>query len=303
MLRVLPQGTNEGEAVRDSALSSIHRIADRTFGLITRDQLRRSGLSEAAIGRMVAAGFLLRVHRGVYRLPGAASSLEQRALAAVWACGPGAVASGQMGADLWRLFERPSGLIVVTVPYERAPKRPGILVRRTTDLPKRDVTVLGKIPITTVARTIRDLPRHLTEEAFDTAIRLGRLRPDIFESAPGYLGELARDRLGLGVPHGKIIRKAIALLRKAGLPDPVREHPIRSGGRNYFIDLAYPEKRIAIECRGQAPHWGRERFQYDIERSNALELAGWDEYTFTWWHVTEDTAAMIATVRSALDRR
>lgn len=155
------------------------------------------------------------------------------------------------GGDLWTLFERPTGLIVVTVP--------------------------------------------LKEQAFDTAIRLERVRPDAFESEPGYLGELARDRLGLGVPHGKIVRRAIAVLRNARLPASVREHPISCASAKYFIDLAYPDKRIAIECRGEAPVWGRKRFQHDINRSNALELAGRDEYTFTWWHVTADTASMVAT--------
>jgi very-short-patch-repair endonuclease len=287
--------------MRASSLSMIHRIADRSFGLITRDDLRqRCRLSESGIGRLMETGLLIRVYRGVYRLAGARGSLQQRALAAVWACGPGAVASGPMAGDLWELFERPSGLIVVTVPYARNPKPAGILVRRSTDLPRNAVTMLGRIPITTVARTLRDLPRHLTEEAFDEAIRQRRVRPTEFERAPGYLGKLARDRLGLGVPHGKIVRKAIAVLRKARLPDPVREHPITFGGRNYFIDIAYPDRRIAIECRGEAPHWGRERFRHDIDRSNALELAGWDEYTFTWWHVTADAASMVATVRGAL---
>ena len=126
------------------------------------------------------------------------------------------------------------------------------------------------------------------------------MRPDAFELTPGYLGKLARDRLGLGVPHGKIVRKAIDVLRKAQLPHPIREHPVTFAGKNYFIDLAYPNQKIAIELRGEAPHWGRERFQSDIDRSNALELAGWDEYTFTWWHVTQDAASMVATVSGAL---
>ena len=143
----------------------------------------------------------------------------------------------------------------------------------------------------------------MTEEAFDAAIRQKRIRPDAFESAPGYLGKLARDRLGLGVPHGTIVRRAIAVLRKARLPGPVREHPITFGGKNYFIDLAYPDRKIALEFRGEAPHWGRERFQRDIDRSNALELAGWDEYTFTWWHVTEDAGSIVATVTAALGWR
>ena len=282
------------------ALAVVHRQADRRLGLTTYTELRQCGLTDGEIKHLVLVGAIVRVHRGVYRLPGSTQTLEQRALAACLACGAGAVASERMAAELWKLVERPSGLIVVAIPPGRSARHAGILVRRPLALPKGDVTWLGKVPVTTVKRTIKDLPRVLKEEAFDNAIRDRRITPHVFLDESGYLGKLAKDRLGLGVPHWKIERKAVALLRKHGLPDPVRQHPVRVDGRNYNIDLAYPDRLIAIELKGEAPHWGRERFQYDIDRSNALKLAGWDEYTFTWLQVTQKQAEIAAIVWRAL---
>ncbi len=277
-------------------LNIVHRLTDRQLGLVTRQQLRASGLTDGMIKHLVAIGAITRNHRGVYRVPGATQTLQERALAACLACGTRAVSSHTTATSLWKLIERPSGLIEVTIPRGHRASHAGIIVHRSVDLARSDVTRLGKVPITTVKRTIKDVPRHLKEEAFDTAIRDGRLTPHAFIDAEGYLGELAKDRLSLGVPHWKIERRAIKLIRRCGLPDPVRQHWVGE----FRIDLSYPDKRIALELKGSAAHWGRERFQYDVDRSNAFKLARWDEYTFTWWDVTERADHVAATVREAL---
>lgn len=279
-------------------LAVVHGTADRQLGLITREDLRRCGLSDTQIQHLVEIRAIIRVHRGIYRLPGSHHSKEQRALAACLACGLGAVASQRTAADLWRLLERPSGLIEVTVPLNRRPNHDGIVIHRSR-LRRSDVTKLGQVPVTRVVRTIVDLPCQFKEEAFDTAIRDRRITPHVFLDAPEYLGKLAKDRLGLGVPHWKIERKAIGIIRKYRLPDPERQYWV-SG---YRVDLAYPERKIAIELKGEGPHWGSDRFQYDIDRSNALKLAGWDEYTFTWMQVTKKQAEVAATVEAALGLR
>jgi len=212
------------------------------------------------------------------------------------ACGEGAVTSVGTAGTLWRLIEPSSGLIEVTVPRGRRAAHRGIVVHTSVSLTRSDITQLGRIPITTVKRTIEDLPRHLKEEAFDTAVRDRRLTPHAFVDASGYLGQLAKDRLGLGVPHWKIERKAVKLLAACGLPAPVRQHWVGE----FRVDLAYPDLMIAIELKGSAAHWGRVRFQYDIDRSNALKLAGWDEYTLTWWDVTERPNHVATVIGTAL---
>jgi hypothetical protein len=66
--------------------------------VVTRSQVVGAGVSAEEIKQRVRRGTLLRVHRGVYRVGHCAPSLEARYLAAVWACGDGAVLSGRAAA-------------------------------------------------------------------------------------------------------------------------------------------------------------------------------------------------------------
>jgi hypothetical protein len=70
------------------------RIAAAQHGVVTRAQLLDAGISEAAIQRAFRRGVLVPVYRGVYRVGHRAPSLEASYLAAVLACGDGAVLSG-----------------------------------------------------------------------------------------------------------------------------------------------------------------------------------------------------------------
>ena len=55
-----------------------------------------------------ATGALLPVHRGVYRVGHRAPSVEARYLAAVLACGEGALLSGRAAAHLYGLLKGPA---------------------------------------------------------------------------------------------------------------------------------------------------------------------------------------------------
>ena len=55
--------------------------------------------------RKVDSGALIRVHPGVYRVGHRARSVEATFLAAVWACGDGAVLSGRAAAHLWGILK------------------------------------------------------------------------------------------------------------------------------------------------------------------------------------------------------
>jgi len=208
---------------------------------------------------------------------------------------------GITAAGLWKLLERASdGPIHVTVERTRRVEHAGVVVHRAADVPRSDVTLLGPVPITRVERTIRDLPRALQEEAFDEAVRQRRITPHVFENDRGHLAQLARDRLGLGVPQEKIERKAVALFKKLRLPPPKRQHWVKIKGERYRLDLAYPERRFAIELLGEAAHWGRVRFQSDINRRNALETDGWRQIDFSWFDVTRDEEKVNRVMRSVL---
>lgn len=71
----------------------IGRIAREQHGIVTARQLVAAGLSDAAVSKRVRSGKLYRVHRGVYSVGHDGLSEPQRWMAAVLACGPGAVLS------------------------------------------------------------------------------------------------------------------------------------------------------------------------------------------------------------------
>ena len=83
----------------------IARIAEANWGVATRTQLLRAGVSSSAIDRRLANGTLLIEHPGVYRVGHRAPSVEAAYLAAVRACGLGAVLSGRAAAHLWGLVK------------------------------------------------------------------------------------------------------------------------------------------------------------------------------------------------------
>jgi hypothetical protein len=76
-------------------------MASRSHGVVTRSELLRLGITPAEIRQRLSIGALFQEYRGVYRVGHRAPSVEARYLAAVRACGEGAVLSGRAAAYLW----------------------------------------------------------------------------------------------------------------------------------------------------------------------------------------------------------
>lgn len=66
------------------------------------------------------------------------------------------------------------------------------------------------------------------------------------------------------------------VLRRAGLPEPVQQHPIVVAGRQRYLDYAYPHKLVYLEYDGFDEHAGiRSVFDDDRDRDSELALLGW----------------------------
>jgi hypothetical protein len=78
----------------------IAELASRAHGLVTRGQLLAAGVSSGQIEVRLAFGALIAVYRGVYRVGHAAPNVEAHYLAAVLACGEGALLAGVPAAHL-----------------------------------------------------------------------------------------------------------------------------------------------------------------------------------------------------------
>lgn len=88
----------------EDAVRRIVALAGRQFGVISRSQLHRRGLSNAAIARLIERGWLNRVARGVYAVGHRNPSLEGQLSAALLQAGPGAALSHTSAAWWWGLL-------------------------------------------------------------------------------------------------------------------------------------------------------------------------------------------------------
>jgi predicted transcriptional regulator of viral defense system len=98
-----------------SADAVIARIAGRQHGIVTLAQLvNEAGLTPRAVSHRVAADRLHRVYRGIYAVGHTALGNEGRWMAAVLACGEGAVLSHRSATELWGLLPPLEGRVDVT---------------------------------------------------------------------------------------------------------------------------------------------------------------------------------------------
>jgi hypothetical protein len=122
-------------------------LADRQYGFLTRAQLTASGLSAHGIHERVRTRRLLRLHRGIYAIGHRRLRREGHWLAAVLACGRGAVLSHASAATLWNLRGSAATRTDVTVPSQNGRvSRDGIRIHRSGRLGAQDVTTKDRIP-------------------------------------------------------------------------------------------------------------------------------------------------------------
>lgn len=101
-------------------------------------------MTPAEFRARLASGALLRVHRGVYRVGHRAPSVEASYLAAVLACGEGALLSDRAAAHLLGLVGGPAPAPEVTAPAQRAVR--GVRTRRARGVAPLELPSGGPCP-------------------------------------------------------------------------------------------------------------------------------------------------------------
>jgi hypothetical protein len=236
------------------------RLAACQHGVVNMAQLAEAGLANRnAVRHRVANGRLHRVHRGVYAVGHGRLSREGRWMAAVLWAGDGAVLSHLSAAKLWNAWRRRVVGIDVIAQRRRRPTS-GVRLRRCRRLDRRDVTVRNGIPTTTMARTLVDLTdvldkhqlanviheaaflNHFSAPATHTAIQRanGRHRLDILQAAlHAHAAGSAGTRSG---PEDRFL----ALVRSAGLPEPLVNTLVNAGGHTR------PRTKLEDQARDRA---------------------------------------------------
>lgn len=151
-------------------------------GYVTTLQAREVGVDPTQLRLLTARGRLEHVARGVYRVPVLPRSQhDDLAFAVAWARGR-AVISHESALVLHRLSDVNPSVVHVTAPPDNYPRARGsgpIRVHRRA-LPAADVMVVEGLPVTAVARTIRDCRRLGTDpEQLRMAIRQAQVSGEL----------------------------------------------------------------------------------------------------------------------------
>ena len=196
---------------------------------------------------------------------------------------------------LWQNGRPPSGLIVRNEIYAAD-----------------EVTTYDGIPLTTPARTIFDLGRHLNRDAavarIDALLWLGRVGvPDVEPIAARYPWargveklrvalELADD--GAESPRESRLR---LLLTDAGMRPTDTQIPVYEGNRLITkFDMGWKQLRIGVQYEGKHHQTDRGQYVYDLQVLPKLEARNWIVVKV----IKEDTDTdVLARVAAALYRR
>ena len=289
-----------------TAESTCNEIATAQRGLATRAQLLRAGLTPSAIQRRIAAGSLLQEHRGVYRVGHRAPSVEATYLAAVLACGEGALLSGRAAGHLYGLL-RSSAPPPPEVTARTGRLIEGVSVRRSPSIVAHERFVLDGIPITSVACTIVDLAAHLSladlARAWHEAGIRHRTQPAdvdaVLERRPNARGAKNVRRVVHGdvpVTLSTLESRFLRLLRDNALPLPITNKV--AGTKR--VDCRWPAHRITVELDSYRYHSSRHAWEQDRRRDREARARGDEIRRYTYGDVFENPAPMLREVATLL---
>ncbi len=284
-------------------------------GLILRSQALDNGMTSAQIERRLRTGRWERVARGVYRHAATEQTRLSRLLTACLA--HDALASHTSAAAVHSIDGYSLDRIEVVVAAGRSPSVKGARLHKSAQMDLARPTVRKAIPVTGVGRTVLDVAgvvsRGQLDDTIDAVLRDGRLR--LWDLYDVLVSHARRGRNGcaalraaldarLGddrVPLSSWSRMVSDLLVADGLDRPCFEYPIHAANGEFIaqVDLAYPDRSLAIELDSVRWHHNLHNFSHDRQRRNRLLLAGWDVLNFTWDDYSRRPDQLCAAVSAA----
>ncbi|WP_158548205.1 DUF559 domain-containing protein [Desertihabitans brevis] len=257
-----------------------------------------------ALDWLARSGRLLKVLPGTYVDAARADDVALRVRAARrWA--PDAVFRAETAARLTFWPEAPVTDVALSVRTRQIRAAPGFRVDRR-HVPPDLVQEWGGLRCTTPALTALDLCPSLGGAGIDSLLRSRRGTLDQLWEALAATGSrpgnVERTRLLIesrDQPWSEAERVAHVLLRSAGIGGWVANHPVRVAGHWYYLDIAFPERHLAIEVDGREHH-GSDRFEADRWRHNELTAARWTVLHITWSMLTESPEAVLWLVTTTL---
>jgi very-short-patch-repair endonuclease len=290
-------------------------LAARQHGIVSVAQLQALGLGQRGAQLRAANGRLHRIYRGVYAVGHAALTPNGRRLAAVLACGQGAVLSHRSAAAAWGLRPASGARFDITTPRPRKTAPPGVDLHLARKLDPDDVGELDRIPITSMARTLVDLAGVVPAAALERAVHQAEVLRLLDVAAVESALARARNRRGTrrlravlaepspGSTRSALEERFLALCRGSRLPLPRLNHHLAIPRGLIEVDAYWPAAGLVVELDGAAAHRTARAFHADRRRDAALAAEGYLVIRLTWERVTREPAGVVDELRRVLARR
>jgi hypothetical protein len=257
--------------------------------VLTRQDLDALGFSRMAIDHRVAKGRLHLAARGVYAVGRRELTPHGRWMAAVLACGGGAMLSHRSAAELWGIGREQKGRIDVSIRRRSRLERHGIKVHCRPSLRAEDVTRRHGIPVTNPVQTLIDLATELKtlrlERAVNEADKLDLVDPETLRRAlDGHKGRpgvkklatlLDRHTFRLSDSDLEIFFRPLALA--AGFPLPLTKHRVL----HHETDFWFPDHGLIVETDGLRYHRTPSQQARAVKRDQVHTAAGFRVLRFT----------------------
>lgn len=142
------------------------------------------------------------------------------------------------------------------------------------------------LPVTTPARTLRDLKRTVSPGRFEALLRQAERQR--LDTGPFAIGD--------EVDASELERRFRALCRRHSLPLPRTQVGIGP----YTVDFLWDQARLIVETDGFATHGTPTQFEADRARDAWLATQGYRVVRFTWRQLRDEPAVVVATLRTLL---
>lgn len=294
-----------------AATAAIRALAERQHGVVAHRQLLELGLGpQLAFGRQ-EAGLLVPIHKGVYALAHKRLPLEGRWIAAVLACGPGAVLSH---FNAGRLFGLCSSYGEIEVLRQSGGFRPeghkGVRLHQTRRLHAYEVTVERGVPVTVIERVLLDLAARTETKRLERMFVQAYKRDDF--SWPRFRRIITRRRGCKGV--GKLRRIALEVDPEALETKSVPEVDFLALWRQvdhlapsvnvlvegHLVDFLWSEQKVIVETDSWSYHGDPLAFEKDRQRDVELTAAGYEVHRTTAKMLERNPDPFLQNVRRAL---
>jgi len=292
----------------------IRELAERQHGVVAHRQVLELGGGAGLALRRREGGLLIPLHKGVYALGHQRLSREGRWMAAVLACGPGAVLSHFSGGHLWNLCRsRGPAEVLRRSGGVKDDGHQRVRLHQTRRLESFEVTIERGIPVATIERILLDLAARTDakrlERIFVQAYKSGQLSWSrlgrVFEHRRGRKGIGMLRRIALEVDPQALDTRSVteidflSLCRDAHLPTP----SVNVFVGNHLVDFLWPAQKVVVETDSWSHHGDRPSFERDHQTDVDLIAAGYDVHRTTYKMLERDPGPFLMNVRRALGTR